>query len=384
MRRVVCLFACGFAFQSLTAIEARAQTARISSDTIPIAADVAEISHVWQAYLLSKHGKYNSAARTPTEYWLESEKAKWPVYDLAGFYLDDDSRFEVKDIARVPRQNTLGTADEYRITTIFRSGDPNATTLTPRTSITVTVYAVRTSNGWKLSNALPRTTATWRRDTVRNVTYVFAPDYPYSRARALRAVAFTDSLADALRLPRLEPIRYFLLPNVNEVYRIIGLEPDVKYSGAGGLAQPINHQMFSGTPSEGEEYRHELAHLILMPLVNERTLYFVSEGVPTWLGGTSGMDFKAATKSLSAYLAKNPKVTLDTFLSGCCPRPEFYSAGAVLTALAFERGGNEALKQLFNAGIGADFQNAIAKMLGTPWTTIASDWRRKVDSIAAR
>src|SRR2546422_5180094 len=39
-------------------------------------------------------------------------------------------------------------------------------------------------------------------------------------------------------------------------------------------SQPVNHQLLSGIPAVGEDYRHELAHMVIMPLLMGRpTLY---------------------------------------------------------------------------------------------------------------
>jgi len=102
------------------------------------------------------------------------------------------------------------------------------------------------------------------------------------RGRADRAAAFIDSLATAFGVPRLEHLTYYLTSSVDDVYRILGLETDKKWGPVGGLAQPVNHQLLSGIPAVGEDYRHELAHMVIMPLLMGRpTLYFISESVPT-------------------------------------------------------------------------------------------------------
>ncbi len=347
-------------------------------DTATLSPDALAVYRTWQAYLLSKAGQYSSAAGRPSPYWSAAEQKRWPVYDLADFYLDDAAVPEVLAVERVD-----GSAGEYRITTRFRSGDQKAHPATWWTAMTVTVFAVREGGGWRLANALPRHTAAWRRDTVGPITYVFAPDYPYSRERARRAVAFTDSLADAFGVPRLAPLTYFLTSSVDEVYRIMGLESDVKFGPTGGAAQPVNRQLFSGIPALGEEYRHELAHLILAPLVSEQTSYLVSEGVPTWVGGTAGGDFPTAVRALATFLAQRPTVTLDSVLSGSFSAAQFYPTGAVLIDMIFQQGGVGAIKQLFKTGgSSAELHNVFERIMQRPWTTIVRDWDRHVKRVA--
>ena len=102
----------------------------------------------------------------------------------------------------------------------------------------MTVYVMREGGEWMLANALVPNTRGWRRDTVGAL----------------------------------------------------------KFGATGGLAQPVNRQLFSGIPALGEEYRHELAHLVLAPLMTSSTWCVVSEGVATWLGGTTGGDFQTAAR----------------------------------------------------------------------------------------
>ena len=334
------------------------------------------VYRAWQRYLSSKDGKWSERAGLPSPDWLESERRRWPTYDLAGYYLIDGATAEIRSIDRVRSCDGF----RYRITTRYRYGDQSLRPPLWWTSVTETVFAVRDGDRWLLANALPHNTCTWRRVTVGTVTYVFAPDYPYNAVRARRAVAFVDSLASAFQLPGLDSLTYYLTANVDEMYQILGLESDLKFgpNPVGGLAQPVNRQLLSGHSSIGEEYRHELAHLILAPLCCSRTSYFVSEGVPTWLGGTAGMDFPTAARALAAFLGEHPSVSLDSLLSGSFAIAQVYPAGGVLTAMVFEQGGTAAVKALFNAGPPAELQVALERQLGRAWPTIVDDWRRRV------
>jgi len=259
----------------------------------------------------------------PSALWSAAEQRRWPTYELAGFYLRDDAVPEILAIDPV--------GDTFRITTAFHVTAPPPVTWW--TDVTSTVYAVREGGEWKLANALVPNTQGWRRDTVGTVTYVYAPDYPYDRARARRAVAFTDSLALAFGAPSLAPLTYFLLLDVDAVYRVLGLESTLKLGATGGLAQPVNRQLFSGIPGLGEEYRHELAHLVLAPLMTPSTWCVASEGVATSLGGTTGSDFPTAARALATTLSERPDLSHDSVLTQAYPTPIVYASGAVLTAV---------------------------------------------------
>ena len=337
-----------------------------------------EIYRTWLRYLGSSGGRYRRAAFTPSPDWLASEQREWHVYALALSYLPDGALPEILSIEPVPEP-----AGEYRVTTRFTSAtDANA--MRSRV-VTVTVFAVPSAGGWVLANALPRLTRTWRRDTVGPITYVMAPGYPFNHDSARHAAAFVDSLAGALGVPRLERLTYFLTASDDELYRIMGLETDKYWGPVGGVAQPTNYMLFSGIPAVGEDYRHELTHVVILPLMTGRTTYFVSEGVPTWLGGTTGMDLRTAARGLATYLHSHPDVGLDSILDGRYPVAEFYPAAGVFVGMVYAHGGTDAVLALFDSGpTTSDFRSAMEKVFGRPWATIAADWRRQVLSFTPR
>lgn len=371
----VCLVAMA-AFGSISSA-LRAQVVSSPLDVATLSPEASAVYRTWQRYLASKDGRFSQNSGSPSPDWLESEQRRWPVYDLADYYVPAGALPEILGVDRVQ----LRGAVEYRITTRFRNSGEQARSAPASTGVTVTTYAVRDGDQWRVANALPRNTCTWRHAIVGTITYVFAPDYPYNAERARQAVAFVDSVASAFQLPGLDSLTYYLAANVGEMYGIIGYESDLKYGAGdvGGLAQPRNRQLFSGSPRIGEDYRHELAHLVLAPLCCDGTSYFVSEGVPTWLGGTAGMDFPAAARSLAAFLTGHPAVSLDSILSGSYPRAQFYAAGAVLTAMVFDRGGVAAVKGLFDAGATrAELAASLERLFGRPWPAIARDWHQRV------
>ena len=235
-------------------------------------------------YLDASGRHYSLGAFRPSPYWVPSEQHEWRVYALALAYLPDSAIPHVLSIE--PASDSSG---EYRVVTRFTS--PNEDNALRSRKATVTVFAVPSPHGWLLANALPRLTKMWRRDTVGLIAYVYPPGYPFQRGSAQRAASFVDSLSAALGVPPPDHLTYYLASSVDEVYHIMGADTDKRWGPVGGVAQPTNHQLFSGIPAVGEDYRHELTHIVILPLMTGRTPYLVSEGVPTWLGGTTGMVF---------------------------------------------------------------------------------------------
>jgi hypothetical protein len=105
----------------------------------------------------------------------------------------------------------------------------------------------------------------------------------------------------------------------------------------------------------------------------------MSEGIPTWLGGTAGKSYLAATRSLGVFLTSRPAVTLDSLIAGGYAMSEMYPAGAVFTAMAFERGGTHAVKDLFTGGgTLAELRVSAERVFGEPWSRVSAAWRDRV------
>jgi hypothetical protein len=288
---------------------------------------------------------------------------------MALSYLPDGATPEVLSI----EPDSAG-AGEYRVVIRFTSADTNNTMRSRE--VRVTVLANRSGDRWVFANALPRLTRTWSRETVGQITYVIQPGYVWNRTRAEQAVAFVDSLTSALRIPKLERLTYYMASTADEVCRIIGLETDRRGAPVGGLAQPENYQLFSGIPAEGEDHRHELTHVVILPLVTAKTTDFVNEGIATWLGGTAGVDFSTAARELAVFLRLHPNIGLDSIVTG--RSIVSFIAGAVFVSMVHAHGGSDAIKALLESGpTWPDFRPAMERLLGRPWGEIASAWRRQ-------
>src|SRR5438445_13896153 len=63
-------------------------------------------------------------------------------------------------------------------------------------------------------------------------------------------------------------------------------------------------------------YRHELAHVILQPLVGRgSTGWLVMEGLMTWAGGSAGLDYNQLLPGLRTYVNSHPDLTIKSILT---------------------------------------------------------------------
>jgi hypothetical protein len=368
-RKIVCA--------TLVLINVGACTSRGSS--LPrLGATEPMILDLWREYLASKQGRFSVNAGTPSTLWLASEQAHWPMYDLAGFYLPDGA--VVEDVTL--RRTASNPRSEYEIVTRFVDKSASTISSTPSARLTTTVYAVEEAHRWVLANALPRKTSTWRRESVGQITYFVAPSLTFNAVKAQRAVKFIDSLASAFELPRLDRLDYYVASSVDEALDIIGVQYPVKYGSNGGFAKPVNRQLFSGIPAVGEEYRHELAHLVLLPLYRGGTVpYLASEGVATWLGGTAGDDYATSVRRLAEYLDANPTITLDSIItSSAIPQSARYTGIAVVCEMLWKAGGTRAITEFLLANPAEySLPESLARQLGRPWLAVVTDWKLSVN-----
>lgn len=330
------------------------------------------VRELWAEYLAAPRDARSA-------YWSPAERSRWPHYDLAGAFLTAN---EVPDVVEaVPLDAAVDTA--YRIVTRFWPGgsaarDPSATPV-----LRVTVYARRERGRWVLSGALPYHTRTWMRATSGRIRYVVSPKLRFNPERAARAAAFVDSLATAFDVPAPPHIEYYVTESVDQAMEILGAVPAQRFGPNGGFARPVNAQVFSGIPALGEEYRHELVHVLLAPLLGDDPSVIASEGVPTWLGGTSGRDFPGSVRRMVELLQAQPALDLYGIIySGRVPSDIRNAAGAVLADMLHDAGGVDAVRAFLQAS-SSELPEALARLLGRPWDTVVSDWRARVDQLAA-
>jgi hypothetical protein len=340
------------------------------------------IYRTWLAYLESKSGDLSAHAGAPSALWDSTEQAKWPMYDLAGFYAPPAS---IPTVESLRLERSSGRA-EYELVIRFRARNADSVASAASPLLTMTVYGVQERDRWVLANALPRRTRHWQRRQVGQITYFVEPALRFDSTRARRAVAFVDSLAAGFEVPRLGPLDYYVTSSVDVALNILGVSYPTRYGSAGGFSKPVNQQLFSGIPALGEDYRHELVHLVVRPLLRGSTMTILAtEGLATWLGGTGGLSFPATVRQFASYLEARPEVTLDTIVGpGFAPQEQSYPAGAVLCSMLFERGGTLALKSFLQAGPQyGDLRSALERLLGRRWVQIVSDWRAAVTRLAA-
>lgn len=344
----------------------------------PTAKSERQVRDLWDQYLASRTRSRVIDASTPSPFWSSAEQAQWSDYDLASQFLPLGAVSRV--LAVTPIDPAVDTA--YRIETRFWADDSSARDSSAAPVLTTTVYARREKGRWVLANALPYHTSAWARETRGRIHYVVAPALRFNPTKADRAAAFVDSLAVAFDVEPPPRIDYYVAESVDQAMEILGAVTPQRYGPNGGFTRV--GRIFSGNPAQGEEYRHEIVHLLIAPILRGASSSLIaSEGVPSWLGGTAGRDFPGAVKHLASLLREQPALDLHRIVYDMTVAAEIRNAaGAVLAQMLNEAGGIEAVKEFLRTST-AGVPDLCERVLQRPWDAIVVDWRRRVDQIAA-
>ncbi|MGQ0643425.1 MAG: hypothetical protein ACT4P6_21980, partial [Gemmatimonadaceae bacterium] len=152
----------------------------------------------------------------------------------------------------------------------------------------------------------------------------------------------------------------------------------------GGRANVPNRLVFVGSSSRGEDYRHELAHIVLAPFLAERPAHgLLQEGLMTWTGGSAGLEFKALMPALNAYLDAHPDLTLERIMTKPPQREGSLDVGydglAVLCEMVYRAGGLPAIRALVNAGTEArSVLDTAARLLRVTFGDLDGLWRSRI------
>jgi len=330
-----------------------------------------EILALWKRYLTEPSDSLRATL------WSASERGTGEGYDLVGAYVYQGfTRFTVVDVGPA-----AGLSRTYVIRTLVSAVEDS--TLDVRPLALYRVYVMMEDGRWVLANALPRTTREWQRDTVGKIEFIYPADHAFDRRRARATAVFADSLARAFELPEPDPLTYYFTDDLAETLRALGLEFfPLGGDPVGGRSNPLLRHVYVGSASNGEGYRHEVAHIILAPELSSRTHGLVAEGLTTWTGGSAGLDYSDLLPALAQYLSGRPDLSLQRVLEDPPKRRGTLDVGytgiAVLCKLVFGRAGLPGLRALLSAGRDPEtIVRTAAATLGVSPAQLNAMWRKE-------
>lgn len=323
-------------------------------------------------------------------YWSEKDNSLFEFPDLYYAYF----RSAGNVLYTNDKEYFLGITNRgdslYQIKTMFRTSDESPLRGFP--SAILTIYVRKTKDGLQLENAFNHNSGLTKSEATNNITYYYPADY-----------LLNDSLIDLLderikqfkkgfNIQNTKPINYVLSHRMTDISQLFGI--DYNYLNYGSVADAIqggyvllNNMVFIG--GGGENYLHEIIHLLLRLSEYERGTYILfEEGIATYFGEHVGYKYKEHMPRFKSFLDQNSWIDLSKSLFGHSKNLEDdlskngneesnlfrdidsnynfqYMVHAVLCEIAFIEGGYEKVKELFQckAENEDEFYNCIEEVL---------------------
>ena len=313
----------------------------VSNGVFTADSTISTVLKTWEGYLNSRpDNTYDNP------YWNADEKQRYKTFDLSSevFYpslylLMQNYKPTVLSISEVKPY--------YKIRTIYSSiadsnfADPLAIQ---------EVYAKRENGIFKLYNALPIRTKTWRHETIGSVTFIFPAYHRFNRELAKRMSHFADSLSVLTETEPI-PVDFYFADSYDELMKARGLDFQMgegNASGVSGLSWTDNRIIFGAGTNEW--YPHELVHIYFSPRYPKMHSYF-SEGIATMLGGTRGMSLAQLIDHADTLLKTDTTIRFDSLLYSWNTNLDYitgapYLVGGLLIKMALDQGGWPLVKKL--------------------------------------
>jgi hypothetical protein len=242
----------------------------------------------------------------------------------------------------------------------------------------VRVYAERVDGEWKLRNALGVMTRGWHRPAIGKITFVSPPSHDFDVSRALRSIAFCDSIGDAYDFFQWDSFDFYITGSREEADEIIGLEYYLdRYSWGGAFrSQDI---LISGRGTEW--YPNGLIQMVATgPSLDPHPV--VRRGFAGWIGGWDKRSYADNMGRAAEIVAENETISFEDYISrgrgGYFTGAQWFP-GAVLCDMVFAARGAEGIEMLFEAGsTDVALYEGIESTLGLGRAAFERAWRQKV------
>lgn len=332
--------------------------------------EVKEIVDLYSNYLSSKP---DSVYDNP--HWNSEEKKRYKDFDLTQKFM---YQIPSQKLLRYYKPTILSIekeGNEYGIRTLFSSSKHGGEYAMPNPWCITKIYAVKENGKWKLKNALFTLTKNWQRKTVGKITFIYPTEHTFNDSLALEANKFCNDLADKFQLATWQPFDFYITKNPDQMGELLGF--DFYYAGyTTGVGMNDNRMLFSGFDSEW--YPHEFVHLVVD---NKSRHKMIEEGFATWNGGAMKLTFDENAKILAEQLAKNDTVKFSDILdkSWGTQCNAFYTTGAIICHLVYQKKGIEGIKELLNTPIDDDeFMDELCKLYGVNKNDLNNYLRKEI------
>jgi hypothetical protein len=286
-------------------------------------ADFKEIFNFWEMYLdelnaksIRTAGLLNKMDDGLNAYWDEREVDTYNFVDLYYSYMSSIGNvWFTNDI-----EYFLGVAkrdsDLFELKTIFVTRDDSFFKGFP--SIIITVPIRKINGTFKLQNKFSFNKTQLKKRTFANIIYYYPETYSFNDSIAGSLNHRVETFKKNFQINNRDTITYLVANNKTEISKWFGIDYyNTDFLSASGTIQggyiTSNKIILSG--GGGENYLHEIIHLLLSEIQHGRYIYF-EEGLACYFSEHVGKPYSAHIGSLKEFLNQNSWIDLSKSLYG--------------------------------------------------------------------
>lgn len=211
-------------------------------------------------------------------------------------------------------------------------------------------YALRTSEGFKLSNYFYQNKKNLNSFKTKHLDYYFDSTYKFNNNIAKETSDFYDKLTVTYGIEPKTRITYIVGLDLDNANKLLGFDFTIRKGDSHYAAYFLNNHGI--IVSSIINHKHEIAHSIFEKAFPRAQRIF-QEGIATYYGGSSGKEFGYHKEKLKEFILKNPTIKLEKiwdleFFDEKNKTNYFYSLGGVLIEMVYEKGGEKKVVELFN------------------------------------
>ena len=210
--------------------------------------------------------------------------------------------------------------------------------------------ALRTGEGFKLSNYFYQNKKSLNSFKTKHLDYYFDSAYKFNNNIAKETSDFYDKLTVTYGIEPKTRITYIVGLDLDNANKLIGLDFTIRKGDSHYAAYFLNNHGI--IVSSIINHKHEITHSIFEKAFPNAHRIF-QEGIATYYGGSSGKEYAYHKEKLKEFILKSSTIELGKiwdleFYDEINKTNYFYSLGGVLIEMAYEKGGEKKVLELFN------------------------------------
>lgn len=363
-----------------------------------------ELHSFWRTYMnelnvinMKSAGLLNQMPNELRAYWSDDENKEYLFPDLYyAFFRSKGNVWYTNDnefLLGIVKKDT----NTFELKTMFKTDDDGFFRGFPSAIFAVRIK--RIDSKYVLENVFSYHKSHLKKKEFSDITYYYSDEYTFNDQSALQLNKRIEEFKKGFGLTFDKSILYLTANSLVEISKWFGI--DYTYFDFGSISDQIkggyisvNNMILSG--GGGENYLHEIIHLMLSEIDHGRYMQF-EEGLATYFGEHVDKKYPDHIPAFKQFLNRNgwinlsgslygyfetgiPGSNVDTLHSNTENNPQLpfrdiaggynfqYMVHAVICDLAFRKGGYEKVKELLclPAGNESEFYKNVTQVLGIP------------------